>query len=102
VIRFNVISLKEPSKAELVACARAEATGAPTAAPPRRAFCILQLPGLAGVVEVTVELPGRCAEADGKLREAGSGGAPAAVEAWTEIKGVQVGVGLTWSTVRWV
>ncbi|KAG1660812.1 hypothetical protein FOA52_010236 [Chlamydomonas sp. UWO 241] len=76
-IRFNVISLKEPSKVELVAFTRAEASGAPTAAPPRRAFCILQLPGLAGVVEVTVKLPG------------GGNGAPATVESWTVIEGVQ-------------
>ncbi|KAG1669432.1 hypothetical protein FOA52_004065 [Chlamydomonas sp. UWO 241] len=76
-IRFNVISLKEPSKADHVAFTRAEASGAPTAAPPRRAFCILQLPGLAGVVEVTVKLPG------------GGNGAAATVEAWTVIEGVQ-------------
>jgi hypothetical protein len=62
-IRFNVIALKEPSKAEIIAYDRLVDHG--TLSPPaplRAAFCILQTPKLAGVIEVVVALKGLAPE----------------------------------------
>ncbi|KXZ45138.1 hypothetical protein GPECTOR_58g587 [Gonium pectorale] len=71
-LRFNVISLQEPPKAQLLAYTKDPSAGAP----PRRAFCILQLPGLAGVIEAVVQL--------------GAGKEPSAqpVVSWDKVEGV--------------
>lgn len=80
-IRFNVISLQEPKKPELLAYQRRldanqEVEGF---SPPRQAFCILQSSKLAGVIEVVVEL--------------GSSGDPGEmgnkVISWKEVPGAQ-------------
>jgi len=49
VLRFNTISLKEPSKKEVIEFMNA--TESITVAPARKAFCILQFPPISSVVE---------------------------------------------------
>ena len=52
-LRFNVITLKEPAKKELVAY---DADPAAIPPPPRQAFCILQTPPESGAIEAVVDL----------------------------------------------
>ncbi|KAG2429578.1 hypothetical protein HXX76_010813 [Chlamydomonas incerta] len=86
-LRFNVISLQEPPKKQLVeylktaaaaaAAAGAEAPPPPPSPLPRRAFVILQLPGLCGVVEAEVDLQAGVPEPSAS-----------AVLSWTTVAGV--------------
>lgn len=72
-LRFNVISLQEPPKKLVVAY-----DNDPSAPlPPRRAFCILQFAGLAGVVEAVLE-----------VLAAGMEPSVSQVITWTEVEGV--------------
>jgi primary-amine oxidase len=50
-VRFNTITLKEPSKKDLLAY-----DADPTSTPLRQAFCILQTPPKSGAIEVVVSL----------------------------------------------
>ncbi|KAI8464298.1 MAG: copper amine oxidase [Monoraphidium minutum] len=50
-LRFNTVTLLEPPKAQLLCFLAGRA-----AAPPRRAFCVLQAPPVFGVIEAVVDL----------------------------------------------
>jgi primary-amine oxidase len=67
-IRFNTITLKEPTKAALLAYDKD-----PSQAPERQSFCILQVPGAGDVYEVVLTLSSAAAQ----------------VTSWVSVEGVQ-------------